>query len=775
MKKISLILSLLMGVVLIHAQNLTTTSLSGQSPNTIVQAHLAGEGVLLSGGNIHMNGGGVMQLNPAKFNNSTGNVATAQIGTFNSNGFNFPISTGLIMTTGNVSVANGPNSAGGSSQAVATNLIYHDPQLVNLASGSLGACSVLDFQFIAFADTFSFNYVFASDEYPEYVCSSYNDVFAFFLDGYDPVTFTPSHKNVAIIPGTILPVTINNLNGGYTSGSASGCQNGTYQAYYVANHTTGTPGVEFDGYTVKLAAQAVILACQTYDMHLSICNVGDNAFDSGVFLEEGSFYSPKIEVDAFAEGLIAQSPNDTLHSGDTLVQNCKSADIVFDLPRPNMTAYTLEFGFGGNASVGTDYFLTRIGSNGNPVNLDLNNSSFSFQDSLELHVNLTINPEATFTTPKTVELYIFTDYCQLYADDDQYDTLVFVLMPNPKVQLTDTTFKACHECTELTSVVQGGGPMPITFHWLEEGAVDDPNSMTTSCSITSDVTLHLTATDYWECMSDTANISVEITEQPVANPVVTPTFGCSPLPVVLTAQDLPDGCVVVWTLTNDTITIIDSTNNAHLTLPDFGYYDVNLWLSSAPGCNDSILLMHAIHVADFPHASFTFAPDEAQNGQPVTFFNLSEGDDITNYQWLFGDGGTSYESDPTHAYHVINSENMLVRLTVTNGDGCSDDTTMIVPVVDNFALWVPNAFTPNNDGNNEIFLPVVNEVAYYQLEIYNRTGELFFVTNSTLQGWDGTVNGKNVQTGVYVWRITYAKYADPTYYYVREGELMLIR
>ena len=103
------------------------------------------------------------------------------------------------------------------------------------------------------------------------------------------------------------------------------------------------------------------------------------------------------------------------------------------------------------------------------------------------------------------------------------------------------------------------------------------------------------------------------------------------------------------------------------------------------------------------------------------------------------------------------------------------DVAMIVPVVDNFALWVPNSFTPNCDGNNEIFQPVVNDVAYYQLEIYNRTGELFFVTNSTEMGWDGTVNGKPVQTGVYMWRITYAKYADPTYYYVREGELILIR
>ena len=765
-------MSALMCVAVLHAQNLTTSPLTGQTPNNIVQQHLAGDGVLLSGETIHLNGGGTMQLTPAKFNNSSNSVSAPQIGTFNSNGFNFPIGSGLIMTTGNVSVANGPNSAGSSSQSVTP--MYSDPLMNGLASSSLNGCGALEFEFIAFADTFAFSYVFASDEYPEFVCSSYNDVFAFFLSGIDPVTFVPTTRNVAIIPHTVLPVTINNLNGGYTSGSASNCQNGTYSNYYVANHNTGTPGVEYDGYTVKLDAEAVILACQTYTMHLSVCNVGDNAYDSGVFLEEGSFYSPTLEISARALDT-TDTAHYLLHDWDTLVQNCKGADILFEMARPNLTAYTVEFSYGGNASVGAHYLVSRISPEGDTVYMDLNNSSFSFQDSAQIHVYLAVNPDTTFEEARTLELYIKTDYCEMYTDDDQFDTLRFVLMPNPRIQIADSTFRVCHHCAELTAVVEGGGPMPITYHWTAEDAVQDPDSLTTACNITSNMTLHLEAVDYWGCMADTAEIKVEITEQPVANPIITPTFGCAPLPVVLSTQNMPDNCQIAWTLTNDTLTITDSTNNAHLTLSEFGYYDVNLWLSTAPGCSDSILLTHAIHVADYPHAAFTFTPDEAQNGQPVSFFNLSERDNITNYQWLFGDGGTAYDTDPVHAYHVINSENMLVRLTVTNGDGCSDDTTMIVPVVDNFALWVPNAFTPNNDGNNEIFQPVVNDVAYYQLEIYNRTGELFFVTNSTELGWDGTVNGKPVQTGVYVWRITYAKYADPTYYYVREGELILIR
>ena len=134
----------------LRAQSLSTQSAAGQNPTVLINQHLAGDGVLLSN---------------AKFNNSTGNISTAQIGTFTYTGNAFPYHSGLIMTTGNVSVANGPNNSGSSSSAVSPE--YVDPQLQPYATSTLHNCSALEFNFVAYSDTFAFNYIFGSEEYEE--------------------------------------------------------------------------------------------------------------------------------------------------------------------------------------------------------------------------------------------------------------------------------------------------------------------------------------------------------------------------------------------------------------------------------------------------------------------------------------------------------------------------------------------------------------------------------------------------------------------------------
>ena len=118
---------------------------------------------------------------------------------------------------------------------------------------------------------------------------------------------------------------------------------------------------------------------------------------------------------------------------------------------------------------------------------------------------------------------------------------------------------------------------------------------------------------------------------------------------------------------------------------------------------------------------------------------------------------------------------MTVRLTVTNADGCSSDTILFIPVEDNFAFYVPSAFTPNTDGHNEVFLPKVNDVAHYELTIYIRNGELIFYTNNPDNGWDGTVEGKPAPQGIYVWKIIYSKIGTPEELMSKVGSLTVIR
>ena len=122
------------------------------------------------------------------------------------------------MTTGNISVAVGPNNSSSKSVAIDDNVAI-DSDLQSIASSSLTGATILEFDFEAVSPTFEFEYIFASEEYPEYVCSQYNDIFAFFLTGLDPVTLTTTTKNIALIPNTNIVVAINSVNG-YPAGTS---------------------------------------------------------------------------------------------------------------------------------------------------------------------------------------------------------------------------------------------------------------------------------------------------------------------------------------------------------------------------------------------------------------------------------------------------------------------------------------------------------------------------------------------------------------------------
>lgn len=759
-------------------QNLTVSSFVGTHVDTILQRHLAGDGVLISGCPYE---GVFSSEQVGKFNNQTGNVTYQQIGSFNRNGYtSFPFETGIVMTTGKVGVAAGPNDQTSKSDAV-TNY-YTETALSSLASGNINGSASLEFDFIAMADTFAFNYIFASEEYPEFACSSFNDVFAFFLTGIDPVTYVTTTKNVAIVPNTItasnpngIPVAINSINSGPgTSGSSSNCippgSSAPYSQYYV-NNPAGSPGIQYDGRTTALSAQSVIFSCQTYHMKLCLANVGDNAYDSGVFIEEGSFYSPHVKVEqnwATAEG------------GDTLVQNCRDLDLTFKIERPALTASTsIIIETSGNAVLGYDYALLK--PDGTQISIEDNSFFFPAGDTIQ-QVHVEMLPTVQFPDPnqvKEAKLYVVTQGCTGYGNlmdlFQKFDTITLHFRANDTIRLRDTAITRC-EVLDHIEVEQVGGTAPSFYQWINAPEITNPDQLSSDCNITQNGTYYVVATDKWGCMRDTAKVQVSILPKPDFTITYTPDHGCMPLPVTLQTQYSPDYAKIYWTISNDsTFNYIDSVSTIHTSLPEPGYYDISLLVESAPGCSDSIKYNNVIHVADFPHADFTFSPAEPENGEEVFFYNFSTGENITNYSWNFGDGHSSHLQEPSHAYHLTESDLMTVQLTVTNSDGCSDDTIQVVPVEDNFAFFVPSAFTPNTDGKNEVFLPRVNDVVDYEFTIYARTGELIFYTNNPEIGWDGTVQGKPAPQGVYLWKIHYAKIGTPDEKMMKTGSVTLIR
>ena len=125
--------------------------------------------------------------------------------------------------------------------------------------------------------------------------------------------------------------------------------------------------------------------------------------------------------------------------------------------------------------------------------------------------------------------------------------------------------------------------------------------------------------------------------------------------------------------------------------------------------------------------------------------------------WLysFGDADSSTDAYPTHTY---NSPGFYdVSQIVTTTFGCSDTTYRIIEVENVFTLYIPNAFTPNNDGKNDFFNPIGVGITGLKMTVFNRWGQPVFVSNSMEQAWDGTHNGNLVPEGVYYY---HAKITD---------------
>ncbi len=206
---------------------------------------------------------------------------------------------GILLGTGPVNGAGtynaeGPNSAyNGMSGGYPGN----DSDLQALLNqGLVNSISILEFDFIPLQSEVSFDYIFASEEYPEYAHSQYNDVFGFFVSGPGiSGSYTNQAINIAVLPdGT--PVTINNVNNGYRNATNNPSdplpdpvdRGPVHPEYYVANYS-GVSCMEYDGRTVILTAKTTVIPGQQYHMKIAIANVGDSSWGSGVFLRAGSF------------------------------------------------------------------------------------------------------------------------------------------------------------------------------------------------------------------------------------------------------------------------------------------------------------------------------------------------------------------------------------------------------------------------------------------------------------------------------------------------------
>ncbi len=720
---------------------IVTTSARNQLPQTLITNVLAGSGVVMSDG---------------QFNWSSANISTDQIGTFtNGSAFtNFPFSSGIIMTTGHIAVAEGPNDRPNHAMNVTQSTSVRDPDLQALVSAPLKSTTVLEFDFIASSSSFEFEYVFASEEYPEYVCSQYNDVFGFFLTGIDPITMTTTTKNIAVIPNSVsplypdgMPVAINSLNAGVPGGnfSSNDCISLDYSQYYNDNQP-GNPHIQFDGYTVALPAGANVIPCETYHMKISIANVNDNTYDSGVFLKASSFNSPEFQVNEHYD----------LDNRNYLIEGCNSVELEIKISSPAVSRVHIDLTLSGTATEGDDYEpiprTVYIEEGDTVVRIPIIPLVDNVTEGIE---TIIINASMTICGipfSKVIELEIH----------DHIPTI-----------LTSYELPACQVCTTLSAQVTQVMPgSQLTFNWTPAGLLDDPTAQTSTLNLTESTVFTVTAVDTLGCVSNEATVNVVVLQAPVPQFTYTPEKGCAPFVVNFTSNTVPHSASLLWDFGNGETS---TEQNPSVTFMQDGNYTVSLTASVDQNCSETLTITDAIQQATYPVADFSLSPNNPKNGEVVSFSNLSVGNNIVSYLWNFGDGNTSTEIDPFHTFYVEDNRYFNVLLTVTTDENCTSQKGASVLVSDNFSFYIPNAFSPNKDGFNDIFKPFITEANRYTFSIYNKLGQCIFITHDINEGWDGMQKGKKCSPGLYIWKILYSRNAKPNEEYELTGEVYLHR
>lgn len=296
-----------------------------------------------------------------------------------------------------------------------------------------------------------------------------------------------------------------------------------------------------------------------------------------------------------------------------------------------------------------------------------------------------------------------------------------------------------------------------SFTWsFGSHATPDSSSLQNPVNIIFDtlgahlITLTVSENGCTESYSD----SIMIYPPPEAGFSAYPQSGCDPL-LVQFIDSSSAGTPISYSWNFGDGNTSTAQNPTHL-FTQSGFFDVTLTIMTTTGCIDTITLINPqlIEVLASPEAYFEINPNS-----PVLVENLINITDLSidaiNCYLYFGDGNYSTNCDTSYKYSSVG--NFIIQQIVTNILGCTDTFEINIRIDPDFYFWVPNAFTPDNNQTNDIFIPSLKGVELYSFQIYNKWGELIFETDKTEVGWNGIPKNstKIAQEDVYIYRISF--------------------
>jgi len=231
-----------------------------------------------------------------------------------------------------------------------------------------------------------------------------------------------------------------------------------------------------------------------------------------------------------------------------------------------------------------------------------------------------------------------------------------------------------------------------------------------------------------------------------------------------------NGRIISWEWNIGDGTILAVQNPTY----QYGYahnFDVTLTIVSAEGCTHDTTIMNAVEVFENPVADFNTKINIINElTTEINFYNNSSG--ANSYYWDFDNGITSIDFNP--AIEFLDNNNYDVLLNVVSADGCEDEMIKTIDIYAEYTLYTPNAFTPNGDGYNDVFLAVGKGVDSFEMQVFDRWGGLVFESSDIEYGWNGfDASANSVGIGTYMYHISLYDYNGKLWVY--NGELNLMR
>ena len=300
-------------------------------------------------------------------------------------------------------------------------------------------------------------------------------------------------------------------------------------------------------------------------------------------------------------------------------------------------------------------------------------------------------------------------------------------------------------CAGDSAVLQATGS--ADYAWQPEAGLNQTFGSNVIASPFENTTYTVTSIDASGCISSDT-VAVLVDALPVAAFTLAPQSGCDPLTVTFTNASA-NAATSVWIFGDGTTSSIPAPSHTY----SIGAYLPWLVVTNAAGCSDTVQAADSVLVYGPPEALFSVSPDTGvligYADATFAFTNLSDG--ATAYAWDFDDGNTSTQFEPEHTYLV--EGNYDVTLVATSEHGCASLYTLGPLMVDGVPpLFIPNTFTPNNDGINDEFRIYGIAIQSIQLSVFDRWGTLLFESTELTRGWNGTFKGHKMQQGVYVYQ-----------------------